>query len=289
MVIKQTFTLSGANDKPISVDLTYKSGNDTAPIVVFVHGFKGFKDWGTHNMVADYFVAHGLRYLKFNFSHNGTTPESPQDFVDLGAFGDNTFTKEFEDLDKVITFVNSGDEFPAPVSLTLIGHSRGGGICIIQTANDHRVDKLITWASIADFNSLWKAEDVAEWRKKGVIYNFNTRTKQYTPLKIDLLHDLEKHAKSYDILAGAERVGKPWLIIQGDEDINVDLEQAKELQKRSKDAELFVVTHADHVFGSEHPYTKDNLPLALQLVCEKSIEFCFAPLARTTGHDSNSE
>ncbi len=273
MIIKQTFTISGAEGKPILIDLTYKTGNERAPMVIFVHGFKGFKDWGSHNMVAEYFAAHGLRYLKFNFSHNGTTPDNPMEFGDLGAFGDNTFTKEFEDLDKVITFTRSGEEFPAPVSLTLIGHSRGGGSVIIQAARDERIDKLITWASIARFNSLWNSEDEDEWRQKGVIYNFNTRTKQYTPLKIDLLHDLEKHAKSYDILAAAERVTKPWLIVHGDEDINVDLAQAKELEERAGRAELFVVTHANHVFGSEHPYTKDDLPLELQLVCEKSIEF----------------
>lgn len=273
MIINQTFTIPGAEGKPILMDLTYKTGNERAPMVVFVHGFKGFKDWGSHNMVAEYFAGHGLRYLKFNFSHNGTTPDSPEDFADLGAFGDNTFTKEFEDLDKVISFIKSGQQFPEPLALTLIGHSRGGGMSIIQAAKDERVNKLITWASIARFNSLWKAEDEDEWRQKGVIYNFNTRTKQYTPLKIDLLHDLEKHAKSYDILSCAERVNKPWLIIHGEEDINVDISQARELQERSKGAELFIVTHANHVFGSEHPFTKEDLPLELQLVCEKSIEF----------------
>lgn len=273
MIINQTFTITGAEGKPILLDLTYKTGNERAPMVVFVHGFKGFKDWGSHNMVAEYFAAHGLRYLKFNFSHNGTTPENPTEFGDLGAFGDNTFSKEFEDLDKVLTFAKSGTQFPAPVSLSLIGHSRGGGTTIVQAARDQRIDKLITWASIARFNSLWNPEDEDEWRKKGVIYNFNTRTKQYTPLKIDLLHDLERHARSYDILAAAEKINIPWLIIHGDEDINVNLDQAKELEKRSKGAELFVVTHANHVFGSEHPYTKDDLPLELQLVCEKSIEF----------------
>lgn len=273
MIINQTFRINGAEGKPILIDLTYKTGNERAPLVIFVHGFKGFKDWGSHNMVAEYFAAHGLRYLKFNFSHNGTTPENPLDFVDLGAFGDNTFTKEFDDLDKVITFAKSGNEFPSPVSMTLIGHSRGGGTAIVQAAKDERIDRLITWASIARFNSLWKAEDEDEWRRKGVIYNFNTRTKQYTPLKIDLLHDLEKHAKSYDILSAAERVKKPWLIIHGDEDINVDIIQAEELKAHSQNAELFIITHANHVFGSEHPFTKEDLPLELQLVCEKSIEF----------------
>lgn len=273
MIIKQTFTIPGAEGKPILMDLTYKTGNELAPMVVFVHGFKGFKDWGSHNIVAEYFAAHGLRYLKFNFSHNGTTPENPEDFVDLGAFGDNTFTKEFDDLNKVITFAKSGKDFPVPSSLSLIGHSRGGGTAIIQTAKDERVDKLITWASIARFNSLWNTEDEDEWRKKGVIYNFNSRTKQYTPLKIDLLHDLEKHAKSYDILTAASLIDRPWLIIHGDQDENVHLDQAEELKQHSQGAELFVVTHANHVFGSGHPYTKEDLSLELQLVCEKSIEF----------------
>lgn len=273
MIIKQTFTIPGAAGKPILIDLTYKTSNENAALIIFVHGFKGFKDWGTHNLVADYFVAQGFRFLKFNFSHNGTTPEDPVDFVDLGAFGDNTFTKEFEDLDQVITFAQSGKEFAAPSSIYLLGHSRGGGTSIIQAANDPRIDKLVTWAAVSDFSSLWKKEDEEEWRKKGVIFSYNTRTKQYTPLKIDLLHDLEKHPRQYNILLAAERMKKPWLIIHGDQDENVLLEQAEKLKQRAPQAELFIVPHANHVFGAAHPYTKEDLPLELQLVCEKSAEF----------------
>lgn len=273
MIIKQTFTIRGAEGKPILADLTYKTGNEDAALIIFVHGFKGFKDWGTHNLVAEYFVVQGFRFLKFNFSHNGTTPDDPVDFVDLGAFGDNTFTKEFEDLDQVITFAKSGKEFPAPGSLYLLGHSRGGGTSIIQAEKDPRIDKLITWAAVSDFSSLWKKEEEDEWRKKGVIFSYNTRTKQYTPLKIDLLHDLEKHPRSYDILLVAARMEKPWLIIHGDQDENVLQDQAEELKQRSANAELFIVPYANHVFGASHPYTKEELPLELQLVCEKSAEF----------------
>ncbi|MDB5014367.1 MAG: alpha/beta fold hydrolase, partial [Daejeonella sp.] len=159
MIIKQAFTIKGSEGKPILMDLTYNNSNkNTSPIVIFVHGFKGFKDWGTHDLVADYFAEQGFRYLKFNFSHNGTTPENPVDFVDLGAFGDNTFTKEFKDLDNVISFALSGDSFPASKTVILIGHSRGGGTSIIQAAKDERVEQLITWAAISDFSSLWQKE-----------------------------------------------------------------------------------------------------------------------------------
>lgn len=273
MIIRQSFTIEGAEGKAILMDLHFKSGEEAHPLVLFVHGFKGFKDWGAYNFVAEYFVKQGFRFLKFNFSHNGTSPENPTEFTDLGAFGDNTFSKEFFDLDRVISFAKSGKKFPKAEAINLIGHSRGGGTSIIHSANDARINKLITWAAISDFRSLWEKEDEKEWRSKGVIFNFNSRTKQYTPLKIDLLLDLEKHAKSYDILLAAQKIEKPWLIIHGDQDGNVSLNEALKLKENCQDAELFIVPYANHVFGASHPYTKEELPLELQLVCEKSVDF----------------
>ena len=67
-------------------------------MVIFAHGFKGFKDWGAHNLVASHFAENGFRFLKFNFSHNGTTIDRPTEFTDLIGFSDNTFSIEFDDL-----------------------------------------------------------------------------------------------------------------------------------------------------------------------------------------------
>lgn len=273
MIIQQSFTIEGAAGKTILMDLHFKREQEANPLVIFVHGFKGFKDWGAYNLVAQYFVNHGFRFLKFNFSHNGTSIESPTEITDLGAFGDNTFSKEFFDLDQVISYSKSGKDFPAAETLNIIGHSRGGGTVIAQSAKDSRINKLITWAAISDFRSLWKKEDEKEWRSKGVIFNFNTRTKQYTPLKIDLLNDLEKHAKEYDILQAAQRINKPWLIIHGDQDVNVLVGEAMKLKENCPNAELFIVPYANHVFGASHPFIKNELPLELHLACEKSVEF----------------
>ena len=84
---------------------------------------------------------------------------------------------------------------------------------------------------------------------------------------------MEKHPRQYNILLAAERIKKPWLIIHGDQDENVLLEQAEKLKQRAPQAELFIVPHANHVFGAEHPYTKEDLPLELKLACEKTAEF----------------
>src|SRR5215217_4866112 len=141
MIKKETFTLPGAKGRGMLVDLTFDDNIRAAPLVIFAHGFKGFKDWGTHNLLAKYFAENGFRFLKFNFSHNGTTPESPVDFVDLIAFGDNTFSIELDDLTTVIDFACNGALLPRATGVYLMGHSMGGGISIIKADEDARVKK----------------------------------------------------------------------------------------------------------------------------------------------------
>ena len=83
MFLKETFIINSDNDKdlPIIGDLTYKK--DSKNLVVFCHGFKGFKDWGCWNLVANLFAENDLKFLKFNFSHNGVTLDNPLKFFDL--------------------------------------------------------------------------------------------------------------------------------------------------------------------------------------------------------------
>jgi len=69
MIKKENYNIPGAKGRGMLMDITYDTRHKDAPVVIFAHGFKGFKDWGTHNLVANYFAEHGFRYLKFNFSH----------------------------------------------------------------------------------------------------------------------------------------------------------------------------------------------------------------------------
>src|SRR5690606_40169934 len=57
--------------------------NTPKKIVVFLHGFKGFKDWGHFNEVMHFFAENNMVFVKFNFSHNGGTIDQPIDFPDL--------------------------------------------------------------------------------------------------------------------------------------------------------------------------------------------------------------
>jgi hypothetical protein len=98
MQIKRNIIVkSNRHNKPIVTDLFYKKTNFKKPIVIFCHGYKGYKDWGAWNIAAEEFSKANLFFIKFNFSHNGGTVKEPIDFPDLEAFGNNNFIIELND------------------------------------------------------------------------------------------------------------------------------------------------------------------------------------------------
>src|SRR5688572_3924804 len=67
-------------------------------VVIFIHGYKGYKDWGCWNLMQKKILESALGFVKFNLSHNGGTVRQKIDFPDLEAFGRNTYSKELFDV-----------------------------------------------------------------------------------------------------------------------------------------------------------------------------------------------
>ena len=171
MIINKNKILNSKDKKPILFDVYYNETEKPQPLVIFCHGYKGFKDWGAWHLVAEAFANAGFCFVKFNFSHNGGTMENPIDFPDLEAFSENNFSLELEDLDRILSAIESGNEnLPKQISaISLIGHSRGGGIVMIKAEEDSRIDKVITWASVSDFKPRFQenTDEFESWKKNG--------------------------------------------------------------------------------------------------------------------------
>lgn len=278
-LLRNEIQISGSNNKPIALDITFNDAKGKCPAVIYAHGFNGFKDWGNFNLIAKQFAEAGFTFIKFNFSHNGTSPEQPQDFVDLEAFAENNYTKELFDLKQVINWVtdptNEYANYIQAGHIGLIGHSMGGGICIIQTAEDNRIKALVTWASIAQCKTPWgnwPEEKMRSWKECGVQYYTNGRTKQEMPMHYQLYEDYINNEKRLDILTSASSIQTPFLICHGTEDTSVPIESAHALHKANRDSVLFIV-NSDHVFGRKHPWTAMVLPVAMQEIVDKNIGF----------------
>ena len=77
-----TYTGSAGRKSLIDLEIPEKFNGE---LILFVHGFMGFKDWGAWNLVQQYFTGKNYGFCKFNLNHG----------VGARAFKlqDNTFAK----------------------------------------------------------------------------------------------------------------------------------------------------------------------------------------------------
>lgn len=239
----------------ILVDLRTGDRKSARPAVVVMHGFKGFKDWGMFPVVAERLARAGMSVISFNVSGSGV--DDSGDFTLPDQFGKNTYTAELEDLRRTIEAVVQGSplDLVAPTSIGVLGHSRGGGMAILEARRNRNVRSLVTWAAIGSVDR-WSDEAKAAWRRRGFLNIQNTRTRQTIPLSTDILDDIAGNSGgSLDIGAGAAKIQVPWLIVHGDTDESVAVADARFLQQASAGkAELFLVAGAGHTFGATHPF-----------------------------------
>ena len=274
MTIIKDIQLSGSENRPILIDIFYTEKTTGKPVVIYAHGFNGFKDWGNFDLIAKQFAEAGFVFIKFNFSHNGTTPEQPEEFADLEAYGNNNYTKELDDLTVVIDFSEAAHADSA--SIFLLGHSRGGGIALIKAAEDARVKGVVTWASVAECKTpwgSWSLERMEEWEETGVEYYTNARTKQQMPLYYQLYKNYLQNQLRLNIERAIKTLEIPILICHGSADPAV--QKAHDLHEWQPSSELFIVD-SDHVFGRKHPWEGETLPEVMQVVVDRSIEFLTA-------------
>jgi cephalosporin-C deacetylase-like acetyl esterase len=283
----EKLVLKGSSGRDIIADCTYPEELSNVPLVIFCHGFKGFKDWGHFNLMADEFAKKGIAFLKFNFSHNGGTIEDPIDFPDLNAFGENDFVKELEDM-KVVTdtvfnssaIIEGQTEFKELLSkidnqnITMIGHSRGGGMATIFCETEKRIKNLVLLAAVSDFTLHQPPEEVMSyWEQQGVVYIENGRTKQQMPMFFSFAEVFKENIALLNIERACSNVQQNTLVVQGLDDEVVLPTEAKSLVSWIEGAESIFVDKSNHSFGSTHPYTGSTLPGETDKVVGGTISF----------------
>lgn len=277
MIREKNFLLEGKHQKPIVTDVYFQPTQQPKPIVIFCHGYKGFKDWGAWDLVAEKFAEAGFFFIKFNFSHNGGTAEDPIDFPDLDAFAQDNFSKQLDDLQSVIDWITTTKQFHANAdvqNLNLIGHSRGGGIVTIKAEEEPQIKKVITWNGVSDFGSRFpKGDDLKKWKDDKFYYVTNGRTKQEMPHHIQFYEDFLAHEERFTIERAVKNLKKPYLIIHAEDDPTVNITEAKQLQQWNKRSELYMLPGSDHVFETKHPWQQESLSSDLEKVTEKTIQF----------------
>ena len=263
----------GSEGLQMAVDLRFDNQISNQPVVVFVHGFKGFKDWGHFSLVGEELAKAGFAFVSFNFTHDGTTIDQPTDFANLEAFGNNNYHKELFDTEQMINGISDGTLFSETQidrsNIFLFGHSRGGGISIVKTSEDERVKGLVTWNSIGDMKRT--QADLEQWKREGVVYVPNARTNQQMPMYYQFVEDYFAQQERYDLERACSKIKVPALFVHGTNDQTVPHQDAEKLHAWTADSSLKLIDGGNHTFGGKHPFDKLELPEDSKIAVETTI------------------
>jgi len=268
------FSVENARGDAVDCDLRFVENERGKPVVVFCHGFKGFKDWGPFPEWGRTLARAGFVSLHMNFSYNGVHRDRPTEFTELEKFADNTFTREIDDLQAVLDAIEEGTLPDAPIDpdrIGLLGHSRGGGTVILQAERDDRVGALTTWSSVSTFVDRFSDEQIEDWETQGYTEIINGRTGQVMRLNKVLYDDTMAHKEELDVRGAAERMDVPWLVVHARDDESVDF-RAAEMLAGSTDSTVLMEAEGGHTFGGAHPF-EGPVPDSLERVWDRTIDF----------------
>jgi len=245
------------------------------PTVLICHGFKGFQEWGFFPPLATLLAERGFTTVRFNLAGSGMRP-GDQLVTDLAAFRSARPSTDLEDLVWLLGYLPQlAPERIDAERIGLMGHSRGGGLAILASADEVAgagVKAMVTWSAVATFDRLGEDEK-AVWRENGEVMILNARTGQELPLGIEVLDDVEGQTVLLDIEAGAARRDAPWLIVHGEADETVPIAEARRLEAVAHPpAEFLAIPGAGHTFEVGHPFNGPS-PQLIQAVNATQIWF----------------
>jgi len=221
------------------------------PAIVRASGFMGGKESSSGQAIKKE-LGRNFIYLTFDFYGTG---ESDGEFEDL------TPTEEFDDMRAAIDFVYNLEQTDKE-RIGIVGSSLGGMVSIHTAANDSRVRVAVFGAPVTNFKKCFSRDkyNPVEWKEQGYRLIRNHEGKEF---KIG--YQFFKDGCKYDLFKEAEKIDIPVLVIQGDKDESIPLEDTKKLMEHLKNAELFVVEGAEHVWSTQ--------PDKLKIFAEKIAEF----------------
>lgn len=226
---------------PVVADWYAPNGADHGNVdrvVVMAHGFKGHRRWGFIPIVATRLQFKGIGVLSIDFSHNGHVPadgsiveETLDAFIAPDLFRANTIARELDDLAHVLKWLRDpmGGAFLLGLAenpaLGLWGHSRGGVISILTALEDPSLVALVTWSALAHPDHYTDRQKEV-WRTKGEFAFTDYASGTTLALGKAYLDDIVANHDAYDVGARAQDLAMPHLIVHGEHDPTVPVEDS---------------------------------------------------------------
>jgi pimeloyl-ACP methyl ester carboxylesterase len=212
------------------LDYAFHEGERGAKnIVVLGHGVTGNKDRPFIVALAEGLAAVGIPALRFSFSGNGASE---------GRFIDSTISKEVDDLCVVLDRLKD-------YAICYVGHSMGGAVGVLRASEDSRIQLLVSLAGMVHTKAFAQREFGDVTPDEGFMWD-----EPDCPLSQVYMDDL---TQINTVVDRAPQITVPWLLVHGDEDDIVPIEDSHDILERvDGQAQLITLEGASHVFSDEY-------------------------------------
>ncbi|MGM0587817.1 MAG: alpha/beta hydrolase family protein [Bacteroidota bacterium] len=269
-VSSETGQLTSSEGLPIRYELYEPMGHGALygdiPVIIFVHGFKGFKNWGAFPDACAWLAGQGFGVLAIDLSRNGVGADA-ESFDELDLFADATLSQDLDDVITAVHAISSGElsgrhnDFRTE-EMGVIGHSRGGHTAIVAALESEFIHSVVTWAAVSDYREHWSEEMVSDWKENGQTTIMNGRTGQEMPLNKKVYDDLLEKEDQLVAIEAIKKLNKPVCLIHGEEDESVPYQAMDDLFEAcpSKNKERHLIPNTGHTFDTQHPWDSESFP-----------------------------
>lgn len=283
------WTIPGWRELPIFGN-THHPDPAAAPrgVILLIHGFMGYKDYGLFPFVAQQFADAGIIAHRFNLTTSGITNDfetfERPDLFELGTWNNNV-----ADIDAVIDAVAVGTLAGAGLPLMLMGHSRGGVGVLLAAGRRFMEGREPLPAGIVSASAPSRPWRFGESQKReilerGYLEVKSGRTGQALRVGRVFFDEQTADPDGHDIARHVAALRCPLLIVQGETDPTVPARDASEIAAMAGDGvehRLEVVAGGDHVFNTANPFPMNGEPSPqLRALMEAMMQFSDEVLAR---------
>ncbi len=208
-------------------------GDSKDKVVVLCHGFKTKKEGRSCTRLAELLPQSGISTFRFDFFGHGESE---------GEFADITISEGVSDILCALQLVQK----QGFKKIGLFGNSFGG-ICALGAALEFPLASLALLCPVSDYKAhaerKFGKERIEKWKQEGIILYDIKEGKEFW-----LRYPFFEDTKKWIMYPKVNAITCPVIIVHGDADTTVPLEQSQMLVKKLPKAQLEVVPGADHRF-----------------------------------------
>jgi pimeloyl-ACP methyl ester carboxylesterase len=209
----------------------------SASVIILCHGFITSKDNYTNTKLEQIFNKQKITTFRFDFFGHGESE---------GNFENITISEAVDDILNAIKYLKD----KGFSKIGLVGSSFGGTASINAASKTNELFVWVLKCPVSNYleRELQKPKEETEaWKNKGFVYKNNGKKLNYS-----FFEDI----KNNDGYEAAKKIKIPTLIVHGDEDKTVSVEQSKKTTSLIENCKLEIIDGAGHKFNNPGEFEK---------------------------------